>query len=111
MGSSLFPRDEEINLNLDVDKTPQLGIMTFTGPAFVGGPNVTIKGTVKQIHEKLRDINPKYTAWDFPEHREIMANLRSNQNKAEVVLDDPPPAYSNLTIETVSNHRICLTLF
>lgn len=49
--------------------------MEFIGPAFVGGPNVTITGTSESIYNELRRINPEYSAWDFPEYRERMKKL------------------------------------
>ncbi len=47
--------------------------MTFEGPAFVGGPNVTLQGTAKDVYEQLRELNPNYDASEFPEYRERAA--------------------------------------
>ncbi|KAK4136423.1 hypothetical protein BT67DRAFT_447817 [Trichocladium antarcticum] len=47
--------------------------MTFTGPAVVGGPDVTLTGTAESIHAQLLQLNPQYDPWDFPEYQEKMA--------------------------------------
>ncbi|KAK6353848.1 hypothetical protein TWF730_008271 [Orbilia blumenaviensis] len=47
--------------------------IVFTGPAFPGGPDVNITGTVEHIFAKLHEMNPKYDAWEFPDYQQEMA--------------------------------------
>lgn len=49
--------------------------MVFTGPAVVGGPNITLTGSAKSIYFQMLEINPKYNANEFPEYRTKMAAL------------------------------------
>lgn len=49
--------------------------MVFKGPAFVGGPNITLSGTSKSVYEQLLKINPKYDPWAFPDYQKKMGAM------------------------------------
>lgn len=57
------------------DQLPEAVGITFTGQAFVDGPNVTLFGSVEQVYNELLKINPAYDPWEFQDYRERMEGL------------------------------------
>lgn len=44
--------------------------MHFIGPVTVGGPDVKLYGTAKEIYEQILEINPAYNP-DFPDDASV----------------------------------------
>ena len=59
--------------------------LTFQGPAFPDGPNVTLTGTAKDVYEQLLAINPEYDAWQMPGYAEKMAQLGVTKDDLEAL--------------------------
>lgn len=81
--------------------------MTFTGPAVVGGPDVTLTGTAESIHAQLLQLNPQYDPWDFPEYQEKMAA----QNMTRETWEAQAAGLSKRSNQLTKRGWVCFCLF
>jgi hypothetical protein len=57
---------------LEESAIDSIAVMEFVGPITPGGPDVTLRGSAKDIYEQILELNPSYDVFEFPSYAESL---------------------------------------
>ena len=61
------PAEADYSIRRAEDELLPIEDMSWTGSVFPGSPEVTLHGSAKSIYDQIMELNPHYSAFDFPD--------------------------------------------
>lgn len=87
--------------------------MSWTGPIFPGGAEVTLHGTAKSIFDEIMSLNPHYSAFDFPDLAEEFAAEGITKENFNETFGEPIAAQSlerRASVRQTSQVQFCMNI-